>query len=185
MIIVDGSVHDFTKLNAQICIIPTIPLNSPISIHRLSPSHLNFLGTAEDKGDADEAKASPLYNSAVLTSFTPRSHLLSTHALQRSVPAFDDAIVLLRVWANQRGYGEGLKMTVRGFEGKGPWWTSLLQYLIQGEELSGIGNSRKSKRKPVGRGLSSYQLFRAALDFLCESIPKRRVINLIGNISES
>ena len=26
----------------------------------------------------------------------------------------------------------------------------------------------KSKRKPLGRGLSSYQLFRAALDFLAK-----------------
>ncbi|KAK1228630.1 U3 snoRNP protein [Marasmius sp. AFHP31] len=162
----DGSAHDFTKLNAQICIIPTLPSNSPIAIHRLSPSHLNVRTTTEDKGDSDEKKASPLYNTAVLTALTPRSYLLSTHALQQSVPALDDAVALLRVWANQRGYGDGQKLTVRGFEGKGPWWTSLLQYLVQGEEPSGLGSSKKSKRKPVGRGLSSYQLFRAALDFL-------------------
>ncbi|KAL0578598.1 U3 snoRNP protein [Marasmius crinis-equi] len=159
----DGSVHDFTKLNARICIIPTLSANSPIPLHRLSPSHLNFRGISEDSSEADQ-KASPLYNSAVLTSLTPRSHLLSTHALQQTVPAFDDAVALLRVWANQRGYGEGSKMTVRGFDGKGPWWTSLLQFLIEGEEPSGVAKNKK--RKPVGRGLSSYQLFRAALDFL-------------------
>lgn len=55
-------------------------------------------------------------------------------------------------------------MCVRGFDGKGPWWAGLLGLLIAGEERTASG--AKSTRKPLGRGLSSYQLFRAALDFL-------------------
>lgn len=57
-------------------------------------------------------------------------------------------------------------MCVRGFESRGPWWSALLGLLISGEERAGAAKS--TKRKPLGRGLSSYQLFRAALDFLCE-----------------
>ncbi|KAG7099051.1 hypothetical protein E1B28_000926 [Marasmius oreades] len=159
----DGSVYDFSKLNACVCIIPVLSPNSPIPLHRLSPSRLNFRGAAVDSDESNKQAASPLYNTAILTSLTPKYHLLSTHALQQNVPALSDAVALLRVWANQRGYGEGSKLTVRGFDGKGPWWTFLLALLVRGEEPSAPSNV---KRKPLGRGLSSYQLFRAALDFL-------------------
>ncbi|ESK98055.1 pre-rrna processing protein utp22 [Moniliophthora roreri MCA 2997] len=163
----DGSPNDFTKLNAQVCIIPVLSSQSPIPLHRLSPSHFNFRGVFEGSNSEDEHKlSSPLYNTAILTTLTPRSHLLSMHVLQQNVPAFNDAVSLLRVWANQHGYGEGTRMCVRGFDGKGPWWTSLLALLISGEESSSPGKGKSSKRKPLGRGLSSYQLFKAALDFL-------------------
>ncbi|EKM53177.1 uncharacterized protein PHACADRAFT_259350 [Phanerochaete carnosa HHB-10118-sp] len=80
---------------------------------------------------------------------------------------------MLRVWANQRGYGAGgeRKLCMRGFEGRGYWWAAVLDLLVNGEEalptakLSGAA----SKRKPLGKGLSSYQLFRAALDFFAKT----------------
>lgn len=93
-----------------------------------------------------------------------------------------DALALLRVWANQRGYGAGSRFSVdgkssypmagycvRGFEGLGVWWGCVLEVLVSGEELQGEKAKRSGAGRPlVGRGLSSYQLFRAALDFLCE-----------------
>lgn len=37
----------------------------------------------------------------------------------------------------------------------------------EGAESGGLGGfSKKEKRRPLGKGLSSYQLFKAALDFL-------------------
>lgn len=104
----------------------------------------------------------------------PRAHLLRVHALQKSIPAFSDALTLLKVWANQRGYGEGEKLCVRGFEGKGIWWAAVLDLLVNGEErAAGKLSKAASKRKPLGKGLSSYQLFRAALDFFGECLPAR------------
>ena len=101
---------------------------------------------------------------------TPKAHLISVHALKQDVPAFSDALTLLRVWANQRGYGVGDRMCVVGFEGKGMWWASVLEMLVYGEEPHSTGFAKGSvKRKPLGKGLSSYQLFKAALDFLCKS----------------
>ena len=99
---------------------------------------------------------------------TPKAHLLAVHDLKSDVPAFGDALTLLRIWANQRGYGVGNGMCVKGFEGMGIWWASVLEMLVYGEELRPAGPSRRSnsKRKPLGKGLSSYQLFKAALDFL-------------------
>jgi len=98
------------------------------------------------------------------------------------VPSFSDALALLRVWANQRGFGAGFvpgrgkgtrNYCVRGFEGLGAWWACLLEILILGEEPvkgSGVNKGGKRNQRPlVGKGLSSYQLFRAALDFLGES----------------
>ncbi len=100
--------------------------------------------------------------------FSPRPHVLSVNTLKDDIPAYRDAFSLLRVWANQRGYGEGRRTCIRGFEGAGPWWNAVLELLIRGEEPSG---RTKTRRRPLGNGLSSYQLFKAALDFLCMCPP--------------
>ncbi|KAI0067104.1 Nrap protein [Artomyces pyxidatus] len=161
----DGSPTDFSKLNAHVRIIPFLPPSSPIPISRLSPHRSNFRvheASGSDEG-LSENLPTPLYNTILLLSTTPKSHLLSVHALKQDIPAYGDALALLRIWANQRGYGRGTRMCVRGFEGAGAWWGSLLEMLVLGEEPVGL---LKPKNKPLGKGLSSYQLFKAALDFL-------------------
>lgn len=112
--------------------------------------------------------STPIYNTAILLSTFPKLALLSTNTLVQSSPAFRDAHTLLRVWANQRGYSEGT-LCVHGFEGKGSWWASVLGFLLDGEEpVSVLGKGKAGARRSVGKGLSSYQLFRASLDFLGE-----------------
>lgn len=155
---------EFSKLNAQIRIIPFLP-QSPIPLKRLAPSRSNIrIGNENDESTEDPT---PVYNTAVMLMNTLKAHLLSLHALKQDVPAFADALTLLRVWANQRGYGPGSRMCVRGFEGKGMWWASILELLVHGEEPQFVGLAKPgAKRKPLGKGLSSYQLFKAALDLL-------------------
>jgi U3 small nucleolar RNA-associated protein 22 len=98
------------------------------------------------------------------------------HTLKKSTAAFSDALALLRVWANQRGYcGGGKALCIRGFEGRGAWWSGILKCVIEGEE--GVGGRKEGKRRAVGRGLSSYQLFRAVLDF----IGRRIYAHTLGN----
>nr|VWO97778.1 Ubiquitin-conjugating enzyme E2 2 [Ganoderma boninense] len=163
-LILDPPIHVLGKLDVQIRIVPFLP-QSPIPLSRLSPSRSNIRTTGQDQ-ELDH-EPTPLYNTALLRMSTPKAHLLSVHALQQDAPGFSDALTLLRVWANQRGYGAGGKFCVRGFEGKGMWWASLLDLLIHGEELQPVQLERPSpKFKPLGKGLSSYQLFKAALDFL-------------------
>ncbi|KAF7375127.1 Mannose-6-phosphate isomerase [Mycena sanguinolenta] len=155
----DKTPNDFTKLNARVCIIPVLPADSPIALNRLSPSHSNI----RISGDSDaESLPTPMYNSALLTALTPKPLLLSTFALKEHTPSFGDALALLRVWANQRGYGQSSGLCVCGFDSMGSWWAVLLGFLVLGSEPDG----KKTRKKPLGRGLSSYQLFRAALDFL-------------------
>ncbi|KIY65485.1 Nrap protein [Cylindrobasidium torrendii FP15055 ss-10] len=144
------------KLNVEISIIPVLSTTSPLLLQRLAPSECSVRSAGDDA-----RKPTPMYNTALLTALSPPSHLLSVHKWQQEAAAFTDALTLLRVWANQRGFCEGSRMQVRGFEGKGPWWSTLLGLLVTGEETVG-----KPKRKPLGRGLSSYQFFKAALDFL-------------------
>ncbi|KDR70120.1 hypothetical protein GALMADRAFT_254950 [Galerina marginata CBS 339.88] len=168
----DDSPTDFTKLNAKVCILPVLSPQSPIPLHRLSPSHSNIRvnATADtSKGDTKPSThlPTPLYNNAFLRTLLPKHQLLAVHTLQNEIPAFSDALVLLRVWANQRGYSEGTKLCVRGFEGAGPWWWTLLVLLLNGEE-SRPGAPKANKRRSIGKGLSSYQLFKAALEFLAK-----------------
>jgi U3 small nucleolar RNA-associated protein 22 len=61
-------------------------------------------------------------------------------------------------------------MCVRGFEDAGALWIGLLDLLISGEEATGggSGGGLGKKRRPLGKGLSSYQLFKSALDCLAK-----------------
>lgn len=166
-----GSQTDFSKLNAQIRIIPVLPPSPPFPLQRLSPSRSNLRVSSPSSDDSPQSHdSSPIYNTAILQSLTPKQHLLSIHTLKESCPAFADALALLRVWANQRGYGTGSRLCVRGFEGKGVWWAELLKMLVVGEEPTVGFAKTKGRRKPLGTGLSSYQMFKAALDFLGMSL---------------
>ncbi|KAA1477008.1 Nrap protein [Dentipellis sp. KUC8613] len=166
----DDSPNDFTKLHAQVRIIPVLPSSSPIPLSRLAPHRSNFRvhNVADSSEDpAHENLPTPLYNTTMLLSATPKPHLLAAHALKQEIPSYVDALALLRIWANQRGYGEGKRMCISGFEGRGPWWSAVLEMLAMGEEPADKINTKlSSKRRPLGKGLSSYQLFKAALDFL-------------------
>lgn len=148
-----------SKLNAVIRVIPTLPADAPIPAARLSPSHSNLR-----TGDASPPPT-PLYNSTLALARLPKPLLLAVHNWAQTAPAFGDALRLLRVWAAQRGFGSSGSTragTVAGFAGRGAWWMCILGVLLGGEEA--VGKSKR--RKTVGRGLSSYQLFKAALDFL-------------------
>ncbi|KAH6905443.1 Nrap protein-domain-containing protein [Coprinopsis sp. MPI-PUGE-AT-0042] len=62
-------------------------------------------------------------------------------------------------------FGKGTRMCVRVFEDAGAFWVGLLDLLVSGEEAGGGG---PGKKRPLGKGLSSYQLFKRALDCLAK-----------------
>lgn len=100
-------------------------------------------------------------------------HLILLHALCNEVSSARDALTLVRVWANQRGYAADSERMVAGFDSlSGNFWSFLLAYLVWGDEESSLthteGGKRRKGRRTIGKGLSSYQLFRAILDLLCE-----------------
>jgi U3 small nucleolar RNA-associated protein 22 len=160
---------DFSKMNVVIRIIPALSPSSPIRLTRLSPGRSNLRVHLSDTADSDyDHSPTPLYNAVLMLAFSPQPDILSVNTLKNDAPAYRDALALLRVWAYQRGYGEGRRTCIGGFEGSGPFWNSVLELLIRGDEHYG---KTKTKRRPLGTGLSSYQLFKAALDFLCMYAP--------------
>lgn len=178
-----GSSSDFTELNASIHIHLSLSAEtSPIPIHRLSPSHSNLrlVSTASGVDASASNPPTPIYNNTLLQAFTPTAHLLDTYQYKSDIPSFAHALSLLRVWANQRGFSGKGKRVVRGFEAVGgAWWGFLLAVLVYGEATES-GAKGALKRKPLGKGLSSYQLFRAAMDFLGESFScSRRYVRML------
>jgi U3 small nucleolar RNA-associated protein 22 len=166
--LLDGSPLDFTKLRADVRLIPVLSSKSPIPLSRLSPQNTN-LRFAHNTGTS--SAPTPLYNNDLLIAGSSKLHLLSTYRAKSTVPAFGDALSLLRVWANQRGYNgtDGNGLTIHGFEDRGSWWAALLELVVFGEEDDPGHSKRSQRRKPLGKGLSSYQLFKAALDVLGKS----------------
>ncbi|KAK2462771.1 hypothetical protein APHAL10511_005162 [Amanita phalloides] len=179
----DGSRFDSTKLNAQVHIIPFVSTPCPIPLHRLSPSHSNIRIKSSSSSSSSSSlhpPPTPIYNTHLLQCFTPKRHLVAAFSVKQDSAAFADALCLLRVWANQRGYGEGgaTRVCVRGFnKGKGAWWSALVQLLVRGEE-PGSTASRAGVTRALGRGLSSYQMFRAGLDVLAKFSPERDAVFL-------
>ncbi|CAE6452704.1 unnamed protein product [Rhizoctonia solani] len=160
-----------SKSPLSIRIIPILPLNHPLSERHLGPSRVCI--RTSGLSDLDPTPT-PLYNNLALLGTTPTSHLLLIHNAKTQIPAFGDTLALLRVWANQRGYGTGaghrsgdtaqLARCVRGFGFLGAWWGAVIVYLVLGgKQVKGV-----KKQARIGRGLSSYQLFRAVLDFLAK-----------------
>lgn len=168
--------YDWSKLHAEIRVIAALPVSSPISRARCSPTASNLrVSDQNNQMDIDIAPNSittttqtPHYNNLLSLCQAPTALLLSIHNLKNNIPNFSSANALLRIWANQRGFGRGQR-TVHGFESLGVWWACIIGLLVEGEEPWNGGNEKLiTKRRKLGRGLSSYQLFRGALDFLGE-----------------
>lgn len=155
----DESKLGFSSAKARIRILATLAQDSPISLRHVDSVHCN-IRVPSSPNDTPTHR----YNDALLQSTTAVPHLLSTYETKESVGSFSDALALLRIWVNQRGYCRGKGgWNVLGFEDRGPFWSGLLELMVNGN--ASIKGS-KSRVKPVGRGLSSYQLFKATIGFL-------------------
>lgn len=153
------SKFDLSSAKARIRILATLAQDSPISLKHVDQIHSN-LRIPSSPNDIPTRR----YNDALLQSISPVPHLLSAYATKKNVDSFSDALVLLRIWANQRGYCRGKSgWSILGFEDRGPFWSGLLELMVKGD--ASVKGS-KSRVKPVGRGLSSYQLFKASIGFL-------------------
>lgn len=164
----DDSPNDFCKLNAHVRLLPVLPPSSPVSLRHLSPAHCNLREKLSEVSTGALVYPTPLYNADLLMSASARGCLVRTHELVKDVPPLRDAIALLRVWANQRGYSPGPKDkgVVAGFESRGYFWATIMHAILSNDEIFGQKVPKSSPRRTVGRGLSSYQLFRAAMEFM-------------------
>ena len=155
----DESKFDFSSTKERVRILATLAQDSPISLKHVDSTHCNIRVPSSPNNISTHR-----YNDALLQSTTAVPHLLSAYETKKSVGSFSDALALLRIWANQRGYCRGKDgWSILGFEDRGPFWLGLLELMVNGD--ASVRGSR-SRVKPVGRGLSSYQLFKATIGFL-------------------
>ncbi|KAF9731259.1 hypothetical protein PMIN02_003598 [Paraphaeosphaeria minitans] len=111
------------------------------------------------KGDDTETNhktltPTPFYNSSLRSDITITPYLKLLHSSAANCDAFQDACVLGRVWLKQRGFGSSLRKGGFGnFE-----WAALMALLMQSNPGAGA--------PPLSSGYSSYQLFKATLQFL-------------------
>lgn len=159
LIYLDESRFDFSSAKARIRVLATLAQDSPISLKHVDLTYSN-LRIPSCPNDTPTLH----YNDALLQSISAVPHLLSAYETKQNVDSFSDALALLRIWANQRGYCRGKGCwSILGFEDRGPLWSGLLELMVKGD--ASVKGS-KSRVKPVGRGLSSYQLFKATIGFL-------------------
>lgn len=155
----DESKLDFSGAKARIRILATLAQDSPISLKHVDSAHCNIRFPSSPNDIPTYC-----YNNVLLQSTTAVPHLLATYEINKSVGSFSDALALLRIWASQRGYCRGKDgWSVLGFEDRGPFWSGLLELMVKGDASA---KGSKSRVKPAGRGLSSYQLFKATIGFL-------------------
>src|ERR1700761_867640 len=129
-----GQILDTFNSAFSIRIIPALSASSPIPISRLSPIHCSLRSTSASHSPT------PHYNLSLTLLMTPRIHLLQAYNFATNIPAFADALSMLKVWANQRGYCASSGWRICGFEGKSDLWTYILGTIIYGEDQESARN---------------------------------------------
>ncbi|KAJ3020011.1 UNVERIFIED_CONTAM: hypothetical protein HDU68_010401 [Siphonaria sp. JEL0065] len=136
----------------KIRIIPVISTDL-FPVHKLAPSRNNNrpASSGDDNNNATSLPPTPRYNTSILLDTTLISHLNALHKQAASCPAFRDAVILGKVWLNQRG--------LESFGGF--LWSLVIVYLL------GNGNKvNKSTGVILRESYSSYQIVKLTIEFL-------------------
>jgi U3 small nucleolar RNA-associated protein 22 len=150
----NGNEADFSSSNCQINILLNVPEDTFPSAKLLPKSNCVRPRGNEEEGLNQPLTPTPFYNSTLQSDATITSYLKLLHATCGKSDAFRDACVLGRTWLRQRGFGSRLRKGGFGnFE-----WAAVTALLLQPNY--GSGNTSFSS------GYSSYQLFKATLQFL-------------------
>jgi U3 small nucleolar RNA-associated protein 22 len=140
--------------NWRINIIPGLP-EGTFADNKLLPSK-NCVRPAQsaDQEQTSDLPATPFYNAAIQADSHITSYLKLLHASSTACEGYTDACMLGRVWLRQRGLASE---TNKGGFGNFEWAATMANLLKTG---AGSG-------KPVlSSGYSSYQLFKATLQYI-------------------
>ncbi|KAB8076695.1 Nrap protein [Aspergillus leporis] len=138
-------------MRSQIRIITAIE-DHLFPIARTLPMKNNVRQGSTDRHEYDEPTS--FYNAALRSEATVSPFHKLLYSAAQNCDSFRDACILGRIWLRQRGFGSSFQRGgFGGFE-----WTVLMSLLFEGGGLNG---------KPVLlKSYSSYQLFKATLQFL-------------------
>ncbi|KAI0018933.1 Nrap protein, partial [Xylariomycetidae sp. FL0641] len=143
------------ELECAIRVIPTAP-EGFFPVAKLSAASANIRQGASETSD-DTKAATPFYNTTLKAESSFTAYLRLLHRTANTCPAFRDAVILGRVWLQQRGLGGDIAAGGFGhFE-----WAVLMALLLQ----SG-GRKGEAVLSPQ---LHCTQLFKATLQYLVSS----------------
>ena len=149
-----GSEYDFTDSKCIIKLITAVSEDTFLKEKTLPDSNcLRKVGTKFPQA-AKPVVPTPFYNATLRSESVVGPYLQFLHNTSARCDSYKDACVLGRIWLQQRGFGTGLARGGFGhFE-----LAATMAILLQGGSAKG--------KALLSRGYSSYQLFKATLQFL-------------------
>ncbi|ORY15876.1 Nrap protein [Clohesyomyces aquaticus] len=150
----DGGVDDFSSSKCRIQILPALP-EGTFPESKLRPN-VNCVrsNSSDDEPESVKPKPTPFYNATIQFDMSITAYLKLLHYSAIRCNSFKDACILGRVWLRQRGFGSSVtKGGFGNFE-----WAAITAILLQANPEDGV--------PPLSLGYSSYQLFKATLQFI-------------------
>ena len=150
----NGDGDDFSSSKCHIRILLALPENI-FPQHKLLPNSNCIRPKGSEDGTSDQVLSpTPFYNSTLQSDVNIIPYLKLLHATASRVEGFKDACILGRIWMKQRGFGSQIRKGGFGnFE-----WAAIMSLLLQPNAVTGV--------QPLSPGYSTYQLFKATLQFL-------------------
>ncbi|CAO2656122.1 Nn.00g049250.m01.CDS01 [Neocucurbitaria sp. VM-36] len=149
-----GDADDFSSSKCQIHILLSLPEHTFPQNKLLPNSNCVRPKGGDDEGSNKTVVATPFYNNTLQSDANVTAYLKLLHTTASKCDAFKDACVLGRIWLKQRGFGSRLRTGGFGnFE-----WAAIMAILLQPNAATGA--------QSLSSGYSSYQLFKATLQFL-------------------
>ena len=144
---------DFSSLRCVIRVIPTFSSSTlPTWPSRLHPHRCNLRISSSNLANG---VPTPVYNSDIAKDASPVPTLSYLDQLSSNSPQYAKAVILLKIWANQRAFPK-----LVGFSNIGFLLAIMLAYLIG-------GNGQVRRTLPTGS--TSWQLFQGCLEFIGNS----------------
>lgn len=150
----NGDEDDFTSSKCHINILVALPEHTFAQNKLLPDAKCIRPKGSEQETTIQKLTPTPFYNSTLQSDANVTAYLKLLHATASKADAFRDACILGRVWLKQRGFdGHIRKGGFGNFE-----WAATMALLLQPNAATGI--------QSVSPAFSSYQLFKATLQFL-------------------
>ncbi|KAH0543993.1 hypothetical protein FGG08_001760 [Glutinoglossum americanum] len=152
----DGGVDDFSSSKCDIHILPTIS-GDVFPATKLLPNKNCVRQSENSSGTTPAHTPTPFYNATLKSECSITPYLKLFHHTSSYCGSYKDACVLGRIWLQQRGFeGDISKGGFGHFE-----WAAISAALLQDGGARG--------QRLLSPGYSSYQLFKAMLQFLAST----------------
>ncbi|KAH7395742.1 pre-rRNA processing protein-like protein Utp22 [Cadophora sp. MPI-SDFR-AT-0126] len=145
-----------TDAKYQVRIIPAAA-SSLFTKSKLEPSKNAVRSKDATENDISNQPPTPFYNASLISDCSFEPYLKFLHSSAKLSPGFKDSCILGRVWLRQRGFGGAVSKGGFGhFE-----WAAVTALLLKGGGPKG--------HSVLSPGYSSYQMFKAVLQFIASS----------------